>query len=228
MELREVFLTNNVNLTTEQEKNLKEFEILLKEGNARFNLTSILESYDIYCKHFLDSIIGYPYFGKGKILEIGSGGGFPSVPLKIYDKNLDFTLVESTNKKCNFLREVKNHFNFSNFEIICSRCEDLAKKDNFRESYDFVTARAVASMSTLLEYTIPFLKIGGKFIAYKTNDAKELSDAERVGSILGATLRETISYSLPQGERTIIIMEKISKTPTKYPRGQGKERSKPL
>ncbi len=228
--LKQIFLQNNIELNSEQEKDLLKFETLLCNYNKMFNLTSITESEQIYIKHFLDSIVGAKYFKENKkIIEIGSGGGFPSVPLKLYNKNFDFTLVESTAKKCKFLNVVKENFSLDKFNVICDRCENLAKKPEFRERFDFVTARAVARINTLLEYCIPFLKVGGKFIAFKTEDVEELSDAERVGQILGATLTETISYTLPaDNKRVLMIFEKIKPTPIKYPRGQGKERSKPL
>ena len=228
--LKDIFLNNGLQLNIEQEKDLLKFESLLIEYNKMFNLTSITDSEQIYIKHFLDSIMGANYFTEGsKIIEIGSGGGFPSVPLKLYNKNLDFTLVEATAKKCRFLKVVKEEFKLDNFNVVCDRCEQLAKKENFREKFDIVTARAVARINTLLEYCIPFLKVGGRFIAFKTEDSEELSDAERVSRLLGATLEKTIPYSLPNdNKRVLMIFKKIEKTSPKYPRGQGKERSKPL
>jgi 16S rRNA (guanine527-N7)-methyltransferase len=229
--LKDIFLKADISLNDTQIKDLLKFKDLLIKYNKMFNLTSILQEEQIFIKHFLDSIYGAKYFDTdGKIIEIGSGGGFPSVPLKLYNKNLNFTLVESVGKKCNFLNVVKQEFNLDNFSVINDRCEVLAKKPEFREQFDFVTARAVAKINTLLEYTLPFLKVGGKFIAFKTSDAEELLLAKKVAPLLGGTLEETISYSLPneQGERIIYIFKKIDKTDKKYPRGQGKERSHPL
>jgi len=228
--LKNLFLNEKIILNDKQEQDLLKFKDLLLEYNKMFNLTSILEEEKIFIKHFLDSIYGAKYFSKGKIIEIGSGGGFPSVPLKIFNRDLDFTLVESVGKKCKFLNVVKQSFNFENFEVINDRCEVLAQKSEYRENFDFVTARAVAKINTLLEYTLPFLKVGGKFVAFKTSDNEELLLAKKVAPLLGGTLEETISYSLPneEGERVIMIFSKVSSTPKKYPRGQGKERSKPL
>jgi len=228
--LSDIFLSAGFRLNASQEQDLLKFKDLLLEYNKMFNLTSIKEEEQIFIKHFLDSIYGEKYFTGGKIIEIGSGGGFPSVPLKLYNKNLNFTLVESVGKKCKFLNVVKKEFNLSNFNVINARCEDLAKKSDFREQFDFVTARAVAKINTLLEYTLPFLKIGGKFIAFKTSDPEELLLASKVAPLLGGTLEETISYSLPneQGNRVIYIFTKTSHTDKKYPRGLGKERSNPL
>ena len=228
--IKDIFSNSGIKLNSEQEKDLLKFENLLVEYNKMFNLTSITDSYNIYVKHFLDSIYGVNEFSEGKkIIEIGSGGGFPSVPLKLYNKNLDFTLIEATAKKCRFLNVVKEEFNLTDFEVVCDRCEILAKKEQYREKFDIVTARAVARINTLLEYCIPFLKVGGKFVAFKTEDNGELSEAERVSQLLGATLEKTIPYSLPEdNKRVLMIFKKIDKTPLKYPRGQGKERSKPL
>lgn len=226
--LREIFVENKIELTLTQIEKFERYEKLMLEYNDKFNITGITDEKGVTVKHFLDSLQGVSFFKSGeKIIEIGSGGGFPSVPLKIFNENLDFTLVEATGKKCTFLNVVKKELGFENFEVINARCEDLAKKENFREKFDKVTARAVAPMSSLCEYCLPFLKVGGEFIAYKT--AEELKEAERVGKILGARVKSVEKYSLPEnGERALIIMEKNYQTDKKYPRGQGKERSKPL
>ncbi len=228
--IRQIFSENGICLSDEQVEKFLTYEKLLTEYNKKFNLTSITDSYGIYVKHFLDSVKGANLFNNGdKIIEIGSGGGFPSVPLKIFNPELNFTLIEATGKKCVFLNEVKRVLGFDKFEIINARCEDLAKKQGFRENFDKVTARAVAPMSALCEYCLPFLKTGGEFIAYKSGEQQELSEAERAGKILGGTIKKIIPYSLPQDiNRAFIIIEKIFPTDKKYPRGQGKERSKPL
>lgn len=226
--LKEIFVENKIELNLTQIEKFEKYEKLMLEYNDKFNITGITDEKGITVKHFLDSLQGANFFKSGeKIIEIGSGGGFPSVPLKIFNEELDFTLVEATGKKCAFLNVVKNELGFENFEVINARCEDLAKKENFREKFDKVTARAVAPMSSLEEYCIPFLKTGGEFIAYKT--AEEIKEAERVGKILGAEVKNVVNYTLPEnGERALIVMKKIFSTDKRYPRGQGKERSKPL
>ncbi len=212
-------------------ENFEIFKNLLVEKNREFNLTSITEDKEIYIKHFYDSLSGEKFISSGaKVVEIGSGGGFPSVPLKILRQDLDFTLIESIGKKCNFLNLVKNKFNFKNFEVKNARCEDLAKDGLYREKFDYSIARAVANLSTLCEYMLPFVKIGGKMIAYKSVNDEEIENAKNAINILGGKISEIIKYSLPEnmGDRYLVIIEKIKNTPPKYPRGKGKERSKPL
>lgn len=223
-------LSNFFNDSKISEK-LETFKNLLVEKNKEFNLTSITDNKEIYIKHFYDSLSGEKFISSGaKVVEIGSGGGFPSVPLKILRDDIDFTLIESVGKKCNFLNLVKNTFNFENFEIKNARCEDLAKDNIYRENFDFSIARAVANLSTLCEYMLPFVKVGGKMIAYKSVNDEEIENAKNAINILGGKISEIIKYSLPEnmGERYLVIIEKIKNTPQKYPRGKGKERSKPL
>lgn len=223
-------LSNFFNDSKISEK-IETFKNLLVEKNKEFNLTSITDNKEIYIKHFYDSLSGEKFISSGaKVVEIGSGGGFPSVPLKILRDDIDFTLIESVGKKCNFLNLVKNTFNFENFEIKNARCEDLAKDNIYRENFDFSIARAVANLSTLCEYMLPFVKVGGKMIAYKSVNDEEIENAKNAIDILGGKISEIIKYSLPEnmGERYLVIIEKIKNTPQKYPRGKGKERSKPL
>lgn len=223
-------LSNFFNDSKISEK-LEAFKNLLVEKNKEFNLTSITDNKEIYIKHFYDSLSGEKFISSGaKVVEIGSGGGFPSVPLKILRDDIDFTLIESVGKKCNFLNLVKNTFNFENFEVKNARCEDLAKDNIYRENFDFSIARAVANLSTLCEYMLPFVKVGGKMIAYKSVNDEEIENAKNAIDILGGKISEIIKYSLPEnmGERYLVIIEKIKNTPQKYPRGKGKERSKPL
>ena len=223
-------LSNFFNDSKISEK-LEAFKNLLVEKNKEFNLTSITDNKEIYIKHFYDSLSGEKFISSGaKVVEIGSGGGFPSVPLKILRDDIDFTLIESVGKKCNFLNLVKNTFNFENFEVKNTRCEDLAKDNIYRENFDFSIARAVANLSTLCEYMLPFVKVGGKMIAYKSVNDEEIKNAKNAINILGGKISEIIKYSLPEnmGERYLVIIEKIKNTPQKYPRGKGKERSKPL
>lgn len=207
------------------------FKNALIEKNKKFNLTSITDEKEIYIKHFSDSIEGEKFIEKNSsVVEIGSGGGFPSVPLKIVRDDLNFSLIESTGKKCAFLNEIKTLLGFKNFEIFNGRCEDLAKKSLFREKFDVCVARAVAELRTLAEYCLPLVKKGGIFIAYKGDVEEEIIKAENAIKILGGKIRETNAYSLPEnyGKRTLVIIEKNNETPDKYPRGNGKERSKPL
>lgn len=209
----------------------EKYRSLLLEYNQKYNLTAILEEKDIYYKHFLDSSIGADLFDENaKVAEIGSGAGFPSIVLKILRPDLSFDLFESVGKKCEFLQVLVDKFGFQKVNIYNMRAEDALKDAKFREQYDFVTARAVARMNTLSEYCLPFLKVGGKFIAYKGGDREEIKEAESAYKVLGGRLKSEILYELPEGygERTLAVVEKIKNTPAKYPRGQGKERKNPL
>lgn len=228
---KEISLEKTAKLIEEKKEKFTEFQDLLMEYNKKFNLTSITEEKEIYYKHFLDSCAGESLIEKNaQIIEIGSGAGFPSIPLKIIREDLDFTLVESTAKKCEFLKMCAIRFGMEKIKIVNERAEVLAREKYHREKYDVVCARAVAPMNTLAEYCIPFLKINGTFIAYKGNNEREIRDAEGAIKKLGGRIKEEIHYELPleYGERTLIVIEKKEKTPEKYPRGNGQERKKPL
>lgn len=215
----------------EKREEFEKFRALLLEYNEKYNLTSITEEKDIYYKHFLDSVIGERFFKEGaRVCEIGSGAGFPSIPLKILRPDLKLDLFESVGKKCAFLQAVVDNFQFKDVHIYNIRAEEAAKSVDFREKYDHATARAVARMNTLSEYCLPFVKVGGSFIAYKSGDTTEIDEAKSAYKILGARLKGIETYALPEnyGERSIAVIEKIKTTPMKYPRGQGKERKQPL
>jgi 16S rRNA (guanine527-N7)-methyltransferase len=228
MDIEQIF---NNQINGEYKDKFEAYRALILEYNQRYNLTTILEEKDMYYKHFLDSAAGVDLFQKnGKVAEIGSGAGFPSMVLKILREDLQFDLFESVGKKCEFLRVVVDKLGFSNVNIYNIRAEDAARKEEFREKYDFCTARAVARMNSLSEYCLPLVKKGGVFIAYKSGDLSEIDEAESAYKALGGKKRQTYSYSLPEnmGERTLAVIEKIKNTPPKYPRGQGKERKNPL
>ena len=218
-------------LQGESKEKFDAYRALILEYNERYNLTTVLEEKDMFYKHFLDSVAGEKYFkNKAKVIEIGSGAGFPSIPLKLIRDDLSFTLVESVGKKCEFLHAVVDKLRLSNINIYSKRAEDLAHDVAHREKYDAVTARAVARMNTLSEYCIPFLRQGGVFVAYKSGDVTEIEEAESAYKTLGARLKTLERYELPEeyGERTLAVIEKVKSTPNKYPRGQGKERKSPL
>ena len=207
------------------------YRALILEYNQRYNLTTILEEKDMYFKHFLDSAAGVELFKKdAKVAEIGSGAGFPSMVLKILRGDLSFDLFESVGKKCEFLQAVVDKLDLKNVHIYNIRAEDAARDKEFREKYDHATARAVARMNTLCEYCLPFVKVGGSFIAYKSGEAEEIKEAESAYKVLGARCDKVLPYSLPEGygERLLAVVTKVKPTPPKYPRGQGKERKQPL
>lgn len=207
-----------------------EFYRLLQKGNEICNLTTIVEKEDVYNKHFLDSILPEAAFLKdAKCIEIGSGAGFPSIPLLLVRNDLQFTLVESIQKKVNFLRQTVQTLQL-NATVVANRAEVLAHVKEYREQFDICTARAVAKMVTLVEYCLPFVKVGGRLIAYKANVIEELKEAEYAIDLLGGKVLEKIEYALPNGigNRVVVVIEKVKNTPQKYPRGKGKERSRPL
>ncbi len=231
MKIRDIEKVYTEEILGEKAEKLALFRALLLEYNQRYNLTAITEEKDVTYKHFLDSAAGVDLFTNGaRVAEIGSGAGFPSMVLKILRPDLSFDLFESVGKKCEFLRVVIEKLGMERVRVFNLRAEDGAKTPEFREKYDFVTARAVARMNTLSEYCLPFVKVGGKFIAYKSGDITEIEEAKSAYKTLGARLVECIEYALPEnyGDRVLAVVEKVKPTPPKYPRGQGKERKAPL
>ena len=216
-----------------EEKNseFEKFYEMLVEKNKAFNLTSVTEKKEAYAKHFYDSAYASDLFEKNAgIIEVGSGGGFPSVPLKIVREDLHFTLLEATNKKCAYLEEVKKSFGFENFTVVCGRAEEKGKNE-FREKFDYAVARAVAPLRSLVEYLLPLIEIGGKAVCYKGSDyLREADEAKNAIKILGGEIENIITYDLPEGYggRALIVIKKINPTPKKYPRGMGKEKKCPL
>lgn len=212
------------------EKKFRVFQNLLLEYNERYNLTAITNEQEVLIKHFYDSLAGEELFPKdARVVEIGSGAGFPSIPLKIVRSDLSFTLVESTGKKCEFLKTAVKELALENVTVLCARAEDLGKDASYRETFDCCCARAVARLNTLAEYCLPLVKTGGSMIAYK-GKTEEVQEAKRAISILGGGRTEELYYELPEemGERTLVRIRKENPTPPKYPRGNGKERKNPL
>ena len=163
------------------------------------------------------------------VIEIGSGGGFPSIPLMIVREDLKFNLLEATGKKCLFLKEVIKKLNLK-AEVLNGRAEDFGKDKKYREKFDHATARAVARLNVLLEYCMPFVKKGGTFIALKGNAEEEIKEGKNAIKILGGEIKQIKFYTLPleEANRTLINIEKTSNTPSQYPRGNGRERKSPL
>lgn len=214
----------------EYKEKFETFKEELLKYNKMYNLTAICDEEGIYYKHFLDSIVPYEHFEKGaNVVEIGSGGGFPSIPLKIIREDLSFTLIESTGKKCAYLENVVEKLNLSQVCIKNIRAEEGAKDKNMREKFDICTARAVAQLNTLCEYCLPYVAVGGKFIAYKGECDEEIERAKNAVKILGGEIEKVENYELENcGKRTLIVIRKVAHTPPSYPRGQGRERKNPL
>ena len=217
-------------LDNETLEKLKIFYEFLNEFNAHTNLIAKADEKTILTRHFLDSMAfcKIPLVpSKFKLLDIGSGGGFPSIILAILFPKAEIVAVDSVGKKVNFLNQATEKVGLKNFKALNTRAEELSS--DFRENFDFVTARAVASLNTLSEYCIPFVKIGGNFVAYKAKTAKEeLKEAKKGIKILGGSLAEIIPYSVDEAERNLVVIEKILKTSLKFPRKSGLPKKTPL
>lgn len=211
---------------------LIKFNDLMLEYNKIHNITSITNEDDIIIKHFIDSLLPINIFKDNtKIIDLGCGGGFPSIPLKISNKNLHITAVDSVQKKTNFVKIVSNELKFENFNVIHSRIEDLAFNKEYREQFDMVISRALAPMPTIIEYSSPFLKKGGKIISYKgPNYKEEIELSQNALKQLNCTIEEIKEYDLDElkTKRYVIIIKKLDTTPNKYPRKQNKPRLNPL
>ncbi len=206
-------------------------KILLVE-NEKVNLTAITDENEIIVKHFIDSLTINKYLiNANKILDLGTGAGFPGIPLKIVNKDKEFVLVDSLNKRIEFLNKVKEKCELENLELIHSRAEDLAKNINYREKFDVVTSRAVANLRTLAEYLLPFVKKEGICICMKgPNVDNELEEAKNSINILGGKIEKIEKIFLKENdmERNILIIRKIQNTPNKYPRKAGIPTKLPL
>jgi len=211
----------------------KYYEMLI-EWNEKINLTAITDFDEVLKKHFLDSIsIGriLSQTDSVSILDIGTGAGFPGIPIKIAFPNVEITLMDSLNKRVNFLNEVITTLSLDKITAIHGRAEDFAKKDLLREKFDYCVSRAVANLSSLSEFCLPYVKVGGKFISYKSEKAKEeLIVSEKAISILGGGNVICDEFSLPDTDfnRTFVMIEKVKETPSKYPRKAGTPVKQPL
>lgn len=225
--------THGIELSDKQQQQFQTYYQMLVEWNEKMNLTSITEEHEVYLKHFYDSIAASFYTDLTKeltICDIGAGAGFPSIPLKIIFPNLKVTIVDSLNKRIHFLNQLADALDLENVSFVHDRAETYGKGD-YRESYDIVSARAVARLSVLSELCIPLVKKGGQFIALKSSKGEEELEEARFGiGVLGGKVLDTISYELPEnaGERQMIIIDKRSQTPKKYPRKPGTPNKSPL
>ena len=209
-----------------------EYMNLLLEWNEKINLTAITEPEEVILKHFIDSLTINKYIKENKTLaDVGTGAGFPGIPLRIYRPDLNVTLVDSLNKRINFLNEVISKLELKDISTVHSRIEDFGKDKKYRESFDYVTARAVANLTTLSEYLIPISKVGGKCICMKGNDVKEeIDNGKKAINILGGRIDRIDKFKLPNSDisRNVIIIDKIKNTPNKYPRKAGMPSKEPL
>lgn len=208
------------------------YDILIS-WNKVMNLTSITDFNEVIYKHFIDSLSIVKVFRpeKEKIIDIGTGAGFPGIPIKIAFPNVKIVLMDSLNKRIQFLNEVISRLQLKNITAIHGRAEDYGRKPEYREVFDICTSRAVANLSTLSEYCIPFIKKCGLFIAYKSgNVEEELNKATKAIKTLGGSVIEVNEFDLPSTDisRSLIKIEKIFETPGKYPRPAGKPAKEPL
>lgn len=219
------------------EKNIECFKIykeMLIEWNQKINITTITNDEEVDIKHFLDSLTSLTtnlFSGNKKVIDIGTGGGFPGLPLKIINKELDMTLLDSLNKRIIFLNEVINKLDLKGIRAIHGRAEELSIKSDYREKFDIAISRAVASLNILSEYSLPFVKVGGYFISMKGPEIdEEMKTSNNAIKILGGKVIDTKFIKLPESNivHSLITIEKIKETPTKYPRGGGKPRKNPL
>jgi 16S rRNA (guanine527-N7)-methyltransferase len=221
--------TNN-----EMLENLKKYRELLVEWNKVMNLTGIEDEREVYIKHFLDSIsaVKNGYIKDGmSLIDVGTGAGFPGMPLKICLKNLEVTLLDSLNKRITFLQEVAKNVGINDIKYIHGRAEDFGKDDQYREQYDIATARAVAGLPVLMEFCVPFVKVGGYFVCLKGPNANlELEESKAAMQTLGVEFIEKINVDLPDTNlnHNILVFKKIDKTPEKYPRKAGKPAKSPI
>ena len=224
----------NINLTDQQKAQFERYFELLVEWNEKINLTAITEKEEVYLKHFYDSIApilqGLIENQEIKLLDIGAGAGFPSLPMKILYPQLDVTIIDSLNKRINFLQLLAEELDLEGIHFYHGRAEDFAQDKIFRAQFDIVTARAVARMQVLSELTIPYLKVGGKLLALKASNApEELTESKNALNLLFSKVEDNISYTLPNGDpRYITIVEKKKETPNKYPRKAGMPNKRPL
>ena len=221
-----------IDFSVKQIEQFFDYMNLLIEWNEKMNLTAIIEPEEIILKHFIDSItILKEIEDNSKVVDVGTGAGFPGIPLSIMNNTLKITLVDSLNKRLIFLQEVINKLGLKNIEIIHARAEEFGQNKKYRENFDVSTSRAVANLSTLSEYLIPLVKVGGKIVSMKAADAhEEIKDAQKAIEVLGGNVEKIEEFNLPQSDigRTVIIIRKNKQTPNKYPRKPGTPSKEPI
>lgn len=223
-----------VSLTDEQIGRFLRYYELLIEWNEKINLTAITEYQDVMKKHFIDSISlakACDLNQEIRLIDVGTGAGFPGLALKIAFPNLEVTLLDSLNKRIIFLEAVVRELGLSKVETVHGRAEDLARQKAFRETFDLCVSRAVANLSTLSEYCLPFVKAGGKFISYKSEKiVEEIENSEKAIRILGGQIDRQVEFYLPESDiyRNLFVIKKVKETAAKYPRKAGVPGKNPL
>lgn len=221
-----------INLSPTKQKAFSWYSRELQIWNQRFNLTAITDPVEIEVKHFLDSLTCVKVLeASGRLIDVGTGGGFPGIPLKLACPQLQLTLVESTRKKVEFCQHVIQGLALEGVEAIHARAEELGQQDEHRGRYDMAVARAVASMDVLVEYLLPFLKVGGRMVAMKGETGPaEAQQAESAIKLLGGKMQNLVKFELPKITETryLVVVEKVSATPAEFPRRPGMPGKRPL
>ena len=233
MNLKEESLKLGIHLDPHSEEKFDKYRELLTEYNKVMNLTAIVEREEIEEKHFLDSVtlqLSGKLFEGCSLIDIGAGAGFPSLPIKISRNDIDVTMLDSLNKRVGFLNVVIDELGLKGIKAVHARAEEAGKNKDYREKFDIATARAVADLSVLAEYALPFVKVGGFFVAMKgTAPSDEVNRAKAAIKKLGGAVREVKEITLPSEiNHTLVIIEKVSNTPNAYPRKAGKPAKEPL
>lgn len=222
----------NITLTDTQLQQFLTYYEMLVETNKVMNLTAITEFDEVIEKHFLDSLSlcqVYDLHREIKILDMGTGAGFPGIPLKIAFPEIDLVLADSLNKRIKFLQEVTDRLGLKKVETLHARAEEMGRNKQYREQFDLCVSRAVANLSSLSEYCIPFVKEGGKFISYKSGEIEEeTNQAKKAISILGGKIEDVYKFDLYDQKRSFVIIRKEKKTPKAYPRKAGTPTKTPL
>ena len=223
-----------INLTVHQVDSLVQYEKELLKWNQKFNLTAIRDVESIRTKHFLDSfscVLAWKASSPDRLIDVGTGAGFPGLPLRILYPNLKLTLVESVGKKAKFCQHIVDTLGLKNVAVIQARAEEVGQDSKHREKYDWAVARAVANLSALSEYLLPLVKVGGNMLAQKgERGPAEAQSAEKAIELLGGKLKQLIQVNLPGvvDERYLVVVEKVAATPPKYPRKPGLPAKQPL
>lgn len=231
--LKTVFEEKNIEISEKQLQLFEGYRHLLLEKNKVMNLTAIEEEEEVNYKHFLDSVLPLTMVDIKKgasFIDIGTGAGFPAIPMKIMRPDIKMTLLDSLNKRIRFLEEVNEDLSLGVENLIHGRAEELGRQSKYREQFDIVIARAVSQLNTLSEYALPFVKPGGYFIAMKGPKAEEeIAAGENAVKLLNGKIELVKEYSLTgEEERTLILIKKTGNTAKKYPRGGGKPKKAPL
>ena len=231
-ELSNIFQKSGIELTEQQILDFEKFLKIFQEKNSQINLSAIRDEDGLYAKHFADSLLATKFFdfsGKNNILDLGSGGGFPTIPLAICFPDSTFTALDSVGKKMKAVADMANQLGLKNVKTVHDRIEVAGQNEKFRENFDIVVARALAPWPVLLEYALPFVKKGGKFIAYQGPSIEpDLEKFQDVETRLGGELVHIMADQIDGDERILVGIEKIKNTPKKYPRANGEPRMNPL